>query len=320
MLKNIVAIMNNIPYNDYELALLSSCELCPRKCKVNRLKGEKGFCNTDAGINISLVCNHNGEEPVLCKEKGICNVFFSHCNLQCLYCQNKQISNNKKEVKSAYDDFDVLIEDIKKVLKESENVLGFVSPTHNIPLMRAIVRRLNSDGFYPKIVYNTNAYDNVEVLKDLEEIVNIYLPDYKYSDNLLAKELSLAENYPQMALNAIKEMYRQKGNRLIFDEQNNLESGLIIRHLVLPNQIENSKNALLNISDISLNLHFSIMSQYTPCEKFKQEYLNQYLNKEDYEEVCDYFYSIGLSKGWFQELSSQGNLVPDFDTKTWTKN
>ncbi len=312
--------MNNIPYDEYELSLLSSCELCPRKCKVNRLKGEKGFCNTDAGINISLVCNHNGEEPVLCGEKGICNVFFTHCNLQCLYCQNKQISDNKKEVKSSYNDFETLIEDIKKVLKESENVLGFVSPTHNIPLMRAIIRRLNSDGFYPKIVYNTNAYDNVEVLKDLEEIVNIYLPDYKYSDNLLAKELSLAENYPQMALNAIKEMYCQKGNRLIFDEQNNLESGLIIRHLVLPNQIENSKNALLNISDISLNLHFSIMSQYTPCKKFKQEYLNQYLNKEDYEDVCDYFYSIGLSKGWFQELSSQGNLVPDFDTKTWTKN
>lgn len=204
--------MNNIPYDEYELSLLSSCELCPRKCKVNRLKGEKGFCNTDAGINISLVCNHNGEEPVLCGEKGICNVFFTHCNLQCLYCQNKQISDNKKEVKSSYNDFETLIEDIKKVLKESENVLGFVSPTHNIPLMRAIVRRLNSDGFYPKIVYNTNAYDNVEVLKDLEEIVNIYLPDYKYSDNLLAKELSLAENYPQMALNAIKEMYCQKGN------------------------------------------------------------------------------------------------------------
>lgn len=318
MLKNIVAMLNNIPYDEYELSLLSSCELCPRRCKVNRLKGEKGFCNTDAEINISLACNHKGEEPVLSKEKGVCNVFFSHCNLQCIYCQNKQISCNKKEVKSAYDDFDVLIEDIKKVLKESENVLGFVSPTHNIPLMRAIIRRLNNEGLYPKIVYNTNGYDNSDVLKDLENLIDIYLPDYKYSDNLLAKELSLAENYPQKALKAIEEMYRQKGNRLVFDEQNNLESGLIIRHLVLPNQIENSKKALENISDISFNINISLMSQYTPCEHFTQDFLNQYLNKEDYEEVCDYFYEIGLSKGWFQELTSQGNLVPDFDNNTWT--
>ena len=318
MLKNIVAMLNNIPYNEYELRLLSSCELCPRKCKVNRLKGEKGFCNTDAGINISLVCNHKGEEPVLCKEKGICNVFFSHCNLQCVYCQNKQISDNKKEVKSSYDDFEVLIEDIKKVLKESENVLGFVSPTHNIPLMRAIIRRLHNENIYPKIVYNTNAYDNVEMLKDLEGIVDIYLPDYKYSNKELSKQLSVCENYFKEAFYAIKEMYRQKGNRLVFDEQNNLESGLIIRHLVLPKQIENSKKVLENISDISLNINISLMSQYTPCGEFEQDYLNQLLDKEDYEEVCDYFYAIGLSKGWFQELTSQGNLVPDFDNNTWS--
>lgn len=313
-------MMNNIPYDDYELSLLASCELCPRKCKVNRLKGEKGFCNTDAGINIALVCNHKGEEPVLCKEKGICNVFFSHCNLQCVYCQNKQISDNQKEVKSSYDDFETLIADIKKVLQESENVLGFVSPTHNIPLMRAIIRRLHKDNCFPKIVYNTNAYDNVERLKELEGLIDIFLPDYKYSNNVLSKELSIAENYPQKAFEAIKEMYRQKGNRLVFDENDNLESGLIVRHLVLPKQIENSKKVLENISDISLNLNISLMSQYTPCEKYKEDFLNQLLDKEDYEEICDYFYSIGLSKGWFQELTSQGNLVPDFDNKTWTNN
>ena len=107
----------NIPYDEYEKKLLSSCELCPRKCKVNRLKGEKGFCNTDANINISLICNHKGEEPVICKEKGICNIFFTHCNLQCIYCQNKQISNNKIEVESAYNDFEQVIKEIKKSRK-----------------------------------------------------------------------------------------------------------------------------------------------------------------------------------------------------------
>lgn len=299
----------NIPYDEYEKKLLSSCELCPRKCKVNRLKGEKGFCNQDANINISLICNHKGEEPVICKEKGICNIFFTHCNLQCIYCQNKQISNNKIKVESAYNDFEQVIKEIKKVLSESENTIGFVSPTHNIPLMRAIIRRLHSEGIFPQIIYNTNAYDNPKRLKEIEELIDIYLPDYKYSDSLLAKELSIAEDYPQKALEAIKEMYRQKGNR-----------GIIIRHLVLPTKIENSKNALLNISDISLNLRISLMSQYTPCEKHKQEYLNQYLDSKDYEQICDYFYQIGLSNGWFQDPSSADNLVPDFETNTWSSN
>lgn len=300
-------MFQNIPYDDYELNLLSSCQLCPRNCKVNRLKGEKGFCQTDASLNVALVCNHKGEEPSLSGEKGICNVFFSHCNLQCTYCQNKQISNNKNETKNSYNSFEDLILEIKKVLEESENVIGFVSPTHSIPLMRAIIRTLNSQGIYPKIIYNTNAYDKVETLRDLEEFVDIYLPDYKYSDNQLAKELSIAENYPEIALKAIQEMYRQKGKK-----------GVIVRHLILPTQINNSKKALWNLSDISFNLNISLMSQYTPCEHYKQEYLNQYLNEKEYQEVCDYFYEIGLSQGLFQELSSQNNLVPDFDSNSWS--
>lgn len=300
-------MFSTIPYDEYELNLLSNCQLCPRKCGVNRLKGEKGFCNTGADINISLVCNHKGEEPSISGEKGVCNVFFAHCNLQCVYCQNKQISNNKKEIKNSYADFETLIKEIKNILKESENVLGFVSPSHSIPLMRAIIRTLHSQDIYPKIIYNTNAYDNPDILRDLENIIDIYLPDYKYSDNLLAKELSLAENYPEVALKAIEEMYRQKGKK-----------GVIVRHLILPKQINNSKKALWNLSDISFNLNISLMSQYTPCEKYKQEYLNQYLTEKEYQEVCDYFYEIGLSQGFFQELCSQNNLVPDFDSNSWS--
>lgn len=301
-------MISNIPYDEYELNLLSCCKLCPRECKVNRLKGEKGFCQTDASINVALVCNHKGEEPTLSGEKGVCNVFFTHCNLQCLYCQNKQISNNKNEIKNTYTTFEDLILEIKKVLKESENIIGFVSPTHSIPLMRAIIRTLHSQGIFPKIIYNTNAYDKVEILRELEGFIDIYLPDYKYSDNQLAKELSMAQDYPQTALKAIEEMYHQKG-----------KNGVIIRHLILPTKKENSKKALWNLSDISFSLNISLMSQYTPCEHYKQEYLNQYLNEKEYEEICDYFYEIGLSKGFFQSLSSQGNLVPDFTTNTWSQ-
>lgn len=307
-----------IPYTEEEKEALRHCELCPRKCGVNRLEGEKGFCNCGCGLEIAMVCNHKGEEPILSGEKGICNVFFSHCNLQCVYCQNKQISSNKASVFHPFKTFDELIEKIKKTLLQSENVLGFVSPSHHQMLMKAIIRRLHEEGFYPKTIYNTNAYDNPSALRKLEGIIDIYLPDYKYTDPDLAKQLSKAEDYPQRALEAITEMYRQKGSSLLTDSENRIESGLIVRHLVLPSKTENSKRVLDNLCDISFNLNISLMSQYAPLEPLDFDFLNSRLTQEEYDEVCDYFFSIGLHKGFFQELSSQDNLVPDFEKGTWS--
>lgn len=307
-----------IPYTEEEKEALRHCELCPRKCGVNRLEGEKGFCNCGCGLEIAMVCNHKGEEPILSGEKGICNVFFSHCNLQCVYCQNKQISSNKVSVFHPFKTFDELIEKIKTTLLQSENVLGFVSPSHHQMLMKAIIRRLHEEGFYPKTIYNTNAYDNPSALKKLEGIIDIYLPDYKYTDPDLAKQLSKAEDYPQRALEAITEMYRQKGSSLLTDSENRIESGLIVRHLVLPSKTENSKRVLDNLCDISFNLNISLMSQYAPLEPLDFDFLNSRLTQEEYDEVCDYFFSIGLHKGFFQELSSQDNLVPDFEKGTWS--
>lgn len=307
-----------IPYTEEEKEALRHCELCPRKCGVNRLEGEKGFCNCGCGLEIAMVCNHKGEEPILSGEKGICNVFFSHCNLQCVYCQNKQISSNKASVFHPFKTFDELIEKIKTTLRQSENVLGFVSPSHHQMLMKAIIRRLHEEGFYPKTIYNTNAYDNPSALRKLEGIIDIYLPDYKYTDPDLAKQLSKAEDYPRQALDAIKEMYRQKGSSLLTDSENRIESGLIVRHLVLPSKTENSKRVLDNLCDISFNLNISLMSQYAPLEPLDFDFLNSRLTQEEYDEVCDYFFSIGLHKGFFQELSSQDNLVPDFEKGTWS--
>lgn len=307
-----------IPYTEEEKEALRHCELCPRKCGVNRLEGEKGFCNCGCGLEIAMVCNHKGEEPILSGEKGICNVFFSHCNLQCVYCQNKQISSNKVSMFHPFKTFDELIEKIKRTLLQSENVLGFVSPSHHQMLMKAIIRRLHEEGFYPKTIYNTNAYDNPSALKKLEGIIDIYLPDYKYTDPDLAKQLSKAEDYPRQALDAIKEMYRQKGNSLLTDSENRIESGLIVRHLVLPSKTENSKRVLDNLCDISFNLNISLMSQYAPLEPLDFDFLNSRLTQDEYDEVCDYFFSIGLHKGFFQELSSQDNLVPDFEKGTWS--
>ena len=328
-----------VPYTEEEIALLSHCELCPRKCGVNRTKGEKGFCRCGSGIEISAICNHKGEEPILVSDRGICNVFFSHCNLQCVYCQNKQISDNKSVTKTpfysdetpfqqnktafysdntAFQKFEMIISKIKQVLSESENTIGFVSPTHQVPLMCAIIRRLHQENIYPKVVYNSNGYDNPQILKRLEGIVDVYLPDFKYSDPNLAKELSLAEDYPQKAAEAISEMYRQKGNSILTDSNDKIESGLIVRHLVLPVQEKNSKGVLDALCDISPNLTVSLMSQYAPIEHMKQDYLNRPLKKEEYDLITDYFFSIGLHKGFFQSLQSQNNLVPDFEKGTWS--
>lgn len=309
---------SDIPYNEEELEELSHCSLCPRACGVDRLNGEKGYCNCGAGIEISSVCKHKGEEPTIVGKKGICNVFFTHCNLQCVYCQNKQISRNGIPAKNPFISFDELIQKIESVLSESENVIGFVSPTHHIPLMKAIIRTLNQKSLHPKTVYNTNAYDSCKQLKKLESIIDVYLPDYKYADSNLAKELSQAKDYPENALEAIREMYRQKGSSLLTDKDEKIESGLIVRHLVLPSQEENSKKVLDALSDISLNLNISLMSQYTPIEQMKQDYLNRRLSQEEYDNITEYFYAIGLHKGFFQDLSSQDNLIPNFDNDTWS--
>lgn len=308
----------DIPYTDEERESLRNCRLCPRQCGADRTEGRTGFCNCTDEIGVSLVCNHKGEEPVIGREKGICNVFFIHCNLQCIYCQNRQISRNGSRPDLPYGSFDRLIARIKEVLSESENVLGFVSPTHHLPLMKAVIRTLNSEGLHPRIVYNTNAYDNVEELKKLEGMVDIYLPDLKYMDRDLARRLSMAEDYPQRALEAIGEMYRQKGSSLLTDADDVLESGLIVRHLVLPDCPDNTARVLEAISDISPNIAVSLMSQYAPPEPMPFDFLNKRLSESQYEMARERFFESGLHKGWMQELSSQENLVPDFDKGTWS--
>ena len=312
-----------VPYNEEDKNALRNCHLCPRMCGVNRLEGEKGFCNCGAGVEVALVCNHKGEEPVLSGEKGICNVFFYHCNLQCVYCQNVQISRNSSIMKpfageqNDFSRFEKLIREIKQVLSQSENVLGFVSPTQHIPLMRAIVRRLHEDGLHPTVVYNTNGYDSVEQLRSLYNIIGVYLPDYKYSDADLARRLSAAGDYPERALEAIGEMYRQKGSSVLTDCEDKIESGLIVRHLVLPEQEENSFGCLRNLSEISTSLTVSLMSQYAPVKEMKEDFLNRKLAQEEYDRVTDYFFELGFHKGFVQEVSSQDLLVPDFETGQW---
>lgn len=274
-----------------------------------------GYCKSGIQPGIASVCVHRGEEPPVDGCNGIVNVFFSHCNLQCEFCQNKQISNNNTFVHHHQS----LSESISSITdlfeKHRISSVGFVSPSHHIREVIAIVEELRLRGWNPTVVYNTNSYDTVDSLRLLESFVDVYLPDFKYSDEQIAKELSGVSDYPLVALRAIKEMYRQKGNQLLINEQGYAEKGLIIRHLVLPGYSQNSKNVLSLIADeISMNVHVSLMSQYNPqYYTGNTKCLTGRLSVDEYQEIVNWFHGVGLHKGWIQELDSSSVYNPNFD-------
>ena len=293
---------------------LDLCSICPRNCKAGRLHGKIGVCGSDAGFNISSICIHHGEEPVISGANGICNVFFSRCNLSCIYCQNYQISCNRGEVNEQEMQLQVVVELICKILDQGCHAVGFVSPSHYIPHVKAIIESLRLNGYNPAFVYNTNGYDKVEEIRALESYIDIYLPDYKYSDNALAQKFSKVADYQQSALSAIKEMYRQKGSTIVMNENGYAEKGLIIRHLVLPGNIENSMNALRHIANISTSLAVSLMAQYWPTTAvMNHPTLNRKLSSQEYEIVKAELENLSFYKGWVQDLESGDHYLPDFE-------
>lgn len=303
----------NNGYNENEIKYLTNCTMCPRNCGINRLANDLGFCKCDSSFRISAICAHLGEEPVISGKKGICNIFFPHCNLQCIYCQNYEISQNNSSLPRSMS-FDKLINKICSVLDKTENIVGFVSPTHYIPQMLAIIREIKAKGRNPVFVYNSNAYDKPETIKLLEGIIDVYLPDFKYFDSSTSQEYSGAHDYAAYAKASINEMYRQKGSTLILNDKGIVESGLIIRHLVLPGLVEQSCEILKYISDeISPNIHISLMSQYYPTLLvIKHKLLNRAIKANEYEIVKECFYNCGFSKGWIQDMDSYNSYRPDF--------
>ncbi len=306
---------HTFPFSSEDLAALSDCRLCPRNCGVNRVMGELGYCKSDAGFHISSICIHKGEEPVISGKKGICNIFFSRCNLQCLFCQNHEISQNKGPIIEKRLSFEEIISKIKETLIQTENIVGFVSPSHFVPHVKSIITALRKDGLNPVFVYNTNGYDSVDALKSLGGYIDVYLPDFKYMDSDLSLAFSQARNYPEVAAAAIKEMYRQKGSTLRKTDDGIAESGLIIRHLVLPNAVENSVKVLKYIAEeISERIHISLMSQYFPTDKVRHiPQLNRLITLEEYEQVTDAFHNLGFYRGWLQEPESESHFRPRFE-------
>ena len=289
--------------------LLSNCRLCPHQCSVNRNQGELGFCRLDTGLHIANISLHKGEEPIDGSENGVCNVFFSHCNLRCVYCQNYQISQPQAIIPTEITDYETAVGQIVSILQKNVDFLGFVSPTSHIPHMLRIIEMVHDREFYPKIIYNTNAYETVETLQQVGEVVDIYLPDFKYANDDLGKQLSGIQNYSKIAIAAIKEMFAQK--KTVLSDEN---PALIIRHLVLPNHVENSLNVLKMIAEeCSTDVFVSLMSQYFPVyNALNHKDINRALSTDEYNRVLDALDELGFERGWTQLLESNDYYQPDF--------
>jgi putative pyruvate formate lyase activating enzyme len=297
-----------------EIDLLSHCTLCPRECRVNRFEGGSGYCKSDAGMNIASICIHRGEEPPISGPSGICNIFFAGCNLRCIYCQNYDISRPGGECIRNFTTLNETLDRIEKILSYEIKAVGFVSPSHVVPQVKAIIRGLNSRGLQPITVYNTNSYDKPEVIDSLEGMIDIWLPDYKYVTSGIAKEFSDSSDYSEAALKALKRMYYQKGSTLQMNEEGRAENGMLIRHLVLPGHAEESKKVLKSIEEeLSSGVHLSLMSQYHPTSYVSSHPdLNRILYRKEYEAVVEYMEFLGFRNGWVQDMESYRNYRPDF--------
>lgn len=295
----------------------SLCYLCPRQCGADHSTSRSGFCAPSDPVSVASVCIHKGEEPVIGGEAGVCNLFFYHCNLQCIFCQNEEISNNHITSKSPFTDIGAVVEKIKLLLPFTKNRLGFVSPSHCVAQVIEIVDRLHCEGIHPVTIYNSNGYDSVSSLQMLAPYIDIWLPDFKYSNSELAQVCSGRADYPLVALEAIREMYRQKGSLLLCDEEDMAFSGLLVRHLVLPGFLDNSRGVLQTLSrEISPSLSLSLMAQYhPPVHKMPFSSLERVLTREEYETAKRFFAEEGFFKGFFQDCSSHDCYLPSFQVE-----
>lgn len=295
------------------LKFLESCVCCPHNCEVNRLKNELGKCASGYKPIVSSYTPHFGEEPVLSGTRGAGNIFFGNCNLRCVYCQNFEISQNaKKEIEN-----EVSHERLAEIMLELQNRnchnIGLVSPTHfSCSILKSIFLAAQK-GLNLPIIYNSNGYDSVELLKLYDGVIDIYLPDFKYGDDEYALKYSRAENYFQKAKEAVKEMHRQVGSKLIYDGDV-ITRGLIIRHLVLPNNLAESEKVFEFIAALDPEIHISLMAQYFPANKASKEILlDRKIREREYEKAIGLLEKYGLNNGWIQDLDSSENYRPDFE-------
>ena len=291
------------------LDIYRSCTLCPRACGVDRTKGELGYCRLPADIVMNCALSHHGEEPPLSGTQGAGTIFLSSCNLGCVYCQNYQISHNAQGRNLTVLQLAAVMLDLQK--SGCHNVEP-VTPTPQAPLVMEALCLARAQGLTVPFVYNCGGYENPNIIRLLEGMVDIYLPDFKYG---LEKDayFSSAPGYPRFALDSLKEMVKQVGDGLEIKD-GVAQKGIIIRHLVLPGRIENSKEVLRLIKkEISTSVFLSLMSQYTPIAKVRHHpLLKRRITKNEYEQVLDYALKLGFYNVFVQEVNDE-ELTPDFD-------
>lgn len=288
------------------------CNLCPRECKVDRGLGKIGFCKVPNHIKVARAALHFWEEPCISGEEGSGTVFFSGCNLRCVYCQNRKIAEGVYGKEITVDRLAAIFLELQE---KGANNINLVTPSHYVLEIIEALKMAKMQGLTIPIVYNSSAYEKEEVLKLLEGLVDVYLPDFKYMDEKLSQKYSNALHYPDVAKKALKEMIRQVGEPR-FNEKGILIKGVVVRHLVLPGYTEDSKRIVKYLYETyGNNIFISILSQFTPLEGLEAyPEINRKLTEKEYEDVVDYAIEIGVENGFIQEGSvAEESFIPDFD-------
>ena len=296
----------------YSLEMLKKCSLCPRKCYVNRLDGELGFCKASKDVKIAKVSLHTWEEPCISGTLGSGTVFFSNCNLNCVFCQNHNISQlgTGKTVS-----INRLSEIFLEQQQRGAHNINLVTPTHYVPQIIDALKIAKEKGLNIPILYNSNGYENIDTIKALRGFIDVYLPDLKYCNDKYALKYSKAPNYFNTASAVITEMASQVGEA-IFDVNGIIQKGVIIRHLMLPGLLFDSKKVIDYIyTTFKDSVYISLMNQYTPMhEAARYSEINKPLNPKHYDSLIDYCVNLGITKGFIQESGTSSTaFVPDFD-------
>ena len=297
---------------DLELEM-SRCRVCPRKCGADREHGKTGYCKAPSGVAAARAALHFWEEPCISGTTGSGTVFFSGCNLRCVYCQNHHIAEMESgKVISIGRLSDIFLE----LQAQNANNINLVTPTHFVPQIIRALQSAKEQGMYLPVVYNTGGYERVETLKMLDGLVDIYLPDFKYLNIDHAKKYSMAEDYPEVAKAALAEMVRQAG-KPVFDERGIMKHGVIVRHLLLPGCLADGKRVVKYLHETYGNrIYMSLMSQYTPLESLdaaKYPELNRKVPEYAYEKLVDYAISIGVMQAFIQEGdTAKESFIPPF--------
>lgn len=287
------------------------CNLCPRNCNVARDKGEIGYCGANDKLVISRYSLHMWEEPVISGDSGSGTIFFSYCNMRCCFCQNYELSElHKGRIVSIEDFSDICLE----LQEKGANNINLVTPTHYVNLIVEGLKIAKRKGLIIPVVYNSSGYENVETIKMLDGLVDIYLPDLKYYDNSYGIKYSKVFDYFKYASMAIDEMIRQVGD-VVIDDNGMMKKGVIVRHLLLPGLLDDSKKIIKYLYEkYQDKVIISIMNQYTPVRKLEYEELNCKVKDNDYDELINYAYDLGIRNAFIQEGGTQDeSFIPDFD-------